>query len=82
MLPQTRQWGDLTSVSASHIILTSTHPVGSGQPQQSRTLPTELPSPAWQAPDFLNLENYMLQKLFSLYPWSAWEVMKAINKKG
>ena len=43
----------MTSVSASHIILTPTQPVGSGQPQresnpgpphqESRALPTELP---------------------------------------
>ena len=82
----------MTSVSAGHIILTPTHPVGSGWSQQesnpgpphleSPALLTELPSPAWQAPDFLNLENYMGQKLFSLHPWSAWEVMKAIKKKG
>ena len=45
----------MTSVSAGHIILTPTQPVGSGRPQresnpgpphqESRTLPTELPSP-------------------------------------
>ena len=45
----------MTSVSAGHIILTPTHPVGSGRPQrgsnpgpphqESRALPTELPRP-------------------------------------
>ena len=45
----------MTSVSAGHIILTPTKTVGSGQPQresnpgpphqESRALPTELPSP-------------------------------------
>ena len=45
----------MTSVSAGHVILTPTQPVGSGRPQQesnpgpphqeSRALPTELPRP-------------------------------------
>ena len=45
----------MTSVSAGHIILTPTQPVGSGRPQrgsnpgpphqESRALPTELPRP-------------------------------------
>ena len=45
----------MTSVSAGHIILTPTQPVGSGRPQresnpgppdlQSRALPSELPRP-------------------------------------
>ena len=45
----------MTSVSAGHIILTPTQPVGSGRPQresnpgpphqESRALPTELPGP-------------------------------------
>ena len=45
----------MTSVSAGHIILTPTQPVGSGRPQresnpgpphqESRALPTELPHP-------------------------------------
>ena len=45
----------MTSVSAGHIILTSTQPIGSGRPQrgsnpgpphhESRALPTELPRP-------------------------------------
>ena len=47
----------MTSVSAGHIILTPTQPVGSGRPQresnpgpphqESRALPTELPRPRW-----------------------------------
>ena len=56
VLPHTRQsWETMTSVSAGHVILTPTQPVGSGQPQQesnpgpphqeSRALPTELPPP-------------------------------------
>ena len=46
-------WETMTSVSAGHIILTPTQPVGSGRPQresnpgpphqESRALPTELP---------------------------------------
>ena len=54
VLPHMRQsWETMTSVSAGHIILTPTQPVGSGRresnpgsPQQeSRALPTELPRP-------------------------------------
>ena len=33
----------MTFVSAGHIILTPTELVGSGRPQESRALPTELP---------------------------------------
>ena len=50
-----QSWETMTSVSAGHIILTPTQPVGSGQPQResnsvppdqrSRALPTELPRP-------------------------------------
>ena len=56
VLPHMRQsWETMTSISAGHIILTPTQPVGSGRPQrgsnpvppdqESRTLPTELPRP-------------------------------------
>ena len=56
VLPHMRQsCGTMTSVSAGHIILTPTQPVGSGRPQgesnpgppdqESRALPTELPRP-------------------------------------
>ena len=56
VLPHTRQsWETMISVSAGHIILTPTQPVGSGRPQresnpgpphqESRALPTELPRP-------------------------------------
>ena len=48
-------WETITSVTAGHIILTPTQPVGSGRSQrqsnpepphqESRALPTELPSP-------------------------------------
>ena len=48
-------WETMTSVSAGHIILTPTQPVGSGRPrresnpeppyQESRALPTELSRP-------------------------------------
>ena len=51
-------WETMTSVSAGHIILTPTQPVGSGRPQresnsgpphqESCALPTELPSPPGQ----------------------------------
>ena len=50
-----QRWETMTSVSAGHIILTSTQPVESGRPQQesnpgpphqeSRALPSELPRP-------------------------------------
>ena len=53
-----QSWETMTSVSASHIILTPTQPVGSGGPkrgsnpgpphQESRALPTELPRPVFQ----------------------------------
>ena len=49
-----QSWETMTCVSAGHIILTPTQPVGSGRPQresnpgppdqESRALPTELPS--------------------------------------
>ena len=56
VLPHMRQsWETMTSVSAGHIILTPTQPVGSGRPQresnpgpphqESRALPTKLPRP-------------------------------------
>ena len=56
VLPHMRQsWETMTSVSAGHIILTPTQPIGSGRPlresnpgpphQESRALPTELPPP-------------------------------------
>ena len=50
-----QSWETMTSVSAGHIILISTQPVGSGRSQresnpeppdqESRALPTELPCP-------------------------------------
>ena len=47
-----QSWETMTSVSAGHIILTPTQPVGSGRlqrpgplHQESRALPTELPPP-------------------------------------
>ena len=58
-----QSWETMTSVSAGHIILTPTQPVGSGRPQrgsnpepphqESRALPTELPRP----PNGLGPEN-------------------------
>ena len=56
VLPHMRQsWETMASVSAGHIILTPTQPVGSGRPQresnpglphqESHALPTELPHP-------------------------------------
>ena len=56
VLPHMRQsWETMTSISAGHIILTPTQPVGSKRPQrgsnpgppdqESRALPTELPRP-------------------------------------
>ena len=60
VLPHVRQsWETMTSVSASHIILTPTQPEGSGRPQYksnagphqgSRALPTELPRPLSLSP--------------------------------
>ena len=57
----------MTSVSAGHIILTPTQPVGSGRPQresnpgpphqESRALPTEIPRPP-----LLLYENCMKKK--------------------
>ena len=54
-----QSWETMTSVSADHIILTPTQPVGSGRPrresnpgpphQESRALSTELPRPARRA---------------------------------
>ena len=51
-----QSWETMTSISAGHIILTPTQPVGSGRPQrgsnpgppdqESRALPTELPRTA------------------------------------
>ena len=61
VLPHMRQsWETMTSVSAGHIILTPTQPVGSGRPQresspgpphqESRALPTEVLRPLpWQS---------------------------------
>ena len=53
-----QSWETMTSISAGHIILTPTQPVGSGRPQrgsnpgppdqESRALPTELPRPPVQ----------------------------------
>ena len=53
-----QSWETMTSVSAGHIILTPTQPVGSGRPQresnpgppqqESCALPTELPRPPYQ----------------------------------
>ena len=50
-----QSWETMTFISAGHIILTPTQPVGSGRPQrgsnpgppdqESRALPTELPRP-------------------------------------
>ena len=65
VLPHMRQsWETMTSVSAGHIILTATQPVGSGRPQrgsnpgpphqESRALPTDPPRPPfWYAPEWL-----------------------------
>ena len=61
VLPHMRQsWETMTSVSAGHIILTPTQPVGSGRPQresnpvpphqESRALPTELRRPRLNLP--------------------------------
>ena len=65
VLPHMRQsWETMTSVSAGHIILTPTQPVGSERPQwesnpgpphqESHALPTELPHPPiWEVSRFL-----------------------------
>ena len=68
VLPQTRQRGEtMTSVSASHIILTTTQPVGSGRPQrgsnsgpphqETRALPTELPPQAPRTTEVIAKQN-------------------------
>ena len=58
----------MTSVSASHIILTPTQPAGSGRPQresnpgpphqESRALPTELPRPPYDGDDNDDVDGY------------------------
>ena len=58
----------MTSVSAGHIILTPTQPVGRGQPQresnprpsqqESRAPPTELPRPPKSLEDGLQRDRY------------------------
>ena len=69
VLPHMRQsWETMTSVSAGHIILTPTQPVGSGRPQresnpglphqESRALPTELLRPPKCATDQLTISLY------------------------
>ena len=60
----------MTSVSAGHIVLTPTQPVGSGRPQresnpgppqkESRALPTELPPPPF--PQRRDREGEKIQK--------------------
>ena len=55
LLHMRQSWETMSSISAGHIILTPTQPVGSGRPQrgsnpgppdqESRALPTELPCP-------------------------------------
>ena len=68
VLPHMRQsWETMTSVSAGHIILTPTQPVGSGRPrresnpgpphQESRALPTELPPPPPISVKYLDFYN-------------------------
>ena len=66
-----QSWETMTSVSAGHIILTPTQPIGSGRPQresnpgppdqESRALPTELPS--FLLVRSLNSKTYRLSNL-------------------
>ena len=64
-----QSWETMTSVSAGHIILTPTQPVGSGRPQresnpgpshrESRALPTELPRPPIIIDERLNCSDHL-----------------------
>ena len=78
MLPHTRQSGKtMTSVSARHIILTPTQPVGSVRPQrgsdpeppqhESRALPTELPRPLGSRADNARKTSFWLSRWRSDY---------------
>ena len=59
----------MTSVSAGHIVLTPTQPVGSGRPQresnpgpphkESRALPTELPRPPPPPPPRMQIDQHI-----------------------
>ena len=85
VLPHMRQSRrTMTSVSAGHIILTLTQPVGSGRPQwesnpgpphqKSRALPTELPPPPPPAHLFLGsnkLLSVLLPSFFTLCMFTA-----------
>ena len=76
VLPHMRQsWETMTSISAGHIILTPTQPVGSGRPQrgsnprppdqESRALPTELPRPPYKVISclFYNIKHKLGQAM-------------------
>ena len=67
----------MTSISAGHIILTPTQPVGSGRPQrgsnpgppdqESRALPTKLPRPPSAYYTSIKLNNYVNKMLYKVY---------------
>ena len=75
--PHMRQsWETMTSVSAGHIILTPTQPVGSGRPlresspgpphQESGALPTELPRPPSMYVIKISNDSMNLKTLFPI----------------
>ena len=81
VLPHMRQsWETMTSVSAGHIILTPTQPVGSWRPQresnpgpphqESRALPTELPRPPHIHTHiyvYIYIYIYIINKLYFIF---------------
>ena len=81
LLHMRQSWETMTSVSAGHIILTPTQPVGSGRPQQesnprpphqeSRALPTELPCPPLLCMNYIclliNFGRFLGQMLVLVY---------------
>ena len=83
VLPHMRQsWETMSSISAGHIILTPTQPVGSGRPQrgsnpgppdqESRAVPTELPrTPIKLAPNDRNI----LSNFFSYYEQESYSII-------
>ena len=76
----------MTSVSAGHIILTPTQPVGSGRPQresnpgpphqESRALPTELPRPP--PPPYSRTSDICLD-VFLLPSHIDWDVLAGLE---
>ena len=82
-LPHMRQsWETMTSVSAGHIIMTPTQPVGSGQPphRKPRALPTELQrSPmAWKIKEILKLifNEHSLNEVFQTVSPTSMDLLR------